>query len=77
MHNCWFQLDFQSQSKCPLRPLLWGYDAAEPQWETTKAEEIAGESALQAQMRSIHALYCCVILKVVTAAKDVYHDYQD
>lgn len=36
------------------------YDAAEPQWETTKAEEIAGESALQAQMRSILRMLCYI-----------------
>ena len=36
-----------------LPPLFWGYDSAEPQWETTKAEELANEPTLQAQMRSI------------------------
>jgi len=36
------------------------YDAAEPQWETVKKEELAGEASLQAQMRSILRMLCFV-----------------
>lgn len=42
-------------NQCVVFDWHWlpGYDAAEPQWETIKKEELAGEATLQAQMRSI------------------------
>ena len=59
--------DDQSRGDCR------GVRPASP--DAIHSEDVAG-SAMAYKMAS-HALYCCVILKVVTAAKDVYHDYQD
>lgn len=61
--------DDQSRGDCR------GVHPASP--DAIHSEDVAG-SAMAYEMAS-HALYCCVILKVlvVTAAKDVYHDYQD